>query len=781
MRSKPPRLGSQLLRSSRDPGFFDQVHVVFGGTGAVGGATALQLISLFEEAARSRPEELAAATPRIVVTGHTKQEIRRFTRVLFQIQARDHGAQPERFKSIGYRTVGGVLVELTLLAVDPSLPGLERFEQRDAAGRDTAVREFLAAGGLAPAAPATAKYEYLEDCLRRRVGQPFSRFLLDYRERRGLPAGTTRYRSVVVAIPLASLAAYKLTNLEEAIGLMGLGSDTERLEHLKDLYLQAIRDDLSYAAEHLADEVLAAHTTAVGGMYDEEEDGSRTIRLGFAHSALDRKLRDKQVFAERLAALYASSRIKMLITAAAIGVDAVLVRESPPLNAGIRRQLQRAAADGHPVLPAADLGARAHIYPPLDIDLLAEKHEAVRFEHGRPLVLDYILKSGENGYFTVSNTDALYRVMRVTSSSELGLLLARTALFGDDPHRPAFPGNICHYTETDNSRQVFDLLGQPQLRRNQLSGLQPKALQDLGSAKHQAELHTLGLLILLHRLKTLDLSAIPPHVNLATFNPQEYFESHSEASTLEQAARWEPEALADELAKFVTARSPEDLESFQHLFQSDPSRQEAAHRVLEEVLHALWAVPSLGTPIVYERAGRRRGVFGYYATAADRVMTHRDSFAQHLRERFGSAIGGDEDAFEHLVEFHIANNGCADLRPVAVLVSARSSEGDLAGKVQVFDNEDDFLSALHALPPYSYFTSSGLIALRARLKGLLRAAQQFDPSLGTANEFRAHLPRDERGRPLLVPGVIESFRMVSEGLEKNTGSERLDGQWGYYL
>jgi hypothetical protein len=778
-RSKRYRLGPQLRRVALDPTFFDQVHVLFGGTGAVGGATALQMIGFFEEAAENNPAA-GGHSPRLVITGRSRAEVRQFTRLLFDLQQRDHGRHPEALDGVGYRTVGGVTVELTVLGVDPSIPGLQDFAQGDEAGRHEAIRRFLAGSGLGAESPGEEKARFLEEALRRRVGQPFSRFLESYLAERGpLPGGRERFQSVVVGIPLASVAAYKLADLDEAGPFLGVARGSSRMDELKEVYLAAIRDDLANVRDHLATEVLAAHTTAVGGMYDEEEDGSRTIRLGFAHSAIDDRLRKKQIFAEELARLYAERQIKMLITAAAIGVDAVLVKESPPMNGAIRRQLARAQAEGQAViLPAAP--ARLAVYAPVDLELLAEPHEPVVFQHGRPLVLDYVLRSGENGYFTIANADALYRVMRVTTGSELGLLLARTAVFGDDPHFPMFPGSACYYTETDNSRQVFDLLGQPKLRRNQQSGLQPKALQDLGSAKHQAELHSLGLLILLHRLKNLDLDLLLQHGDLGKFQPQEYFETHSPAPTLEDALLWTAAELAEDLCLLVTAREEKDLALLKHFYQRDPERQEAAHRVLQAAIHAVWAVSSIGTPIVYEKDVRRRVVAGYYAASIDRVVTHRDTFAAYLRRRFEELGGGAAEDFELFTDFHIANFGFADLRPVAVLVTAKSDE-TWRGNVQVFRDGASFLAALDRVEPYSYFTTSGLIALLVRLRGLCGLAHQLEPRLGTANEFRAHIPFDEFDRPLLVPGIVEAFRMVSEGLEKNTGSERLDGPWGYYV
>src|SRR4029078_1683869 len=102
--------------------------------------------------------------------------------------------------------------------------------------------------------------------------------------------------------------------------------------------------------------------------------------------------------------------------------------------------------------------------------------------------------------------------MRVASADELGLVLATVGLFGEDPDAPWFADNVCYYTENDNSRQVLDSLPQPPLFATQLSGLEPLSLQDLGSAKHQAELHALGLLILAHRLRSLDLDFPGPEL-----------------------------------------------------------------------------------------------------------------------------------------------------------------------------------------------------------------------------------------------------------------------------
>ena len=781
MQFKKIRLGSQLLEEAAKPNYFNQVHVVFGGSGAVGGATVIHLISFFEEAIRLYPR-LVEYPPYIIVTANTKQENRQFTSMLFRLQKRDYGSHPKPLSNIGYQTVNGVIIELQVFPVNPNLPELADFSIRSQGERQTAIIEFLKLGGLDLNSTTEQKIELLRKAIHERLGQPFTEFLKACKDRFVDSRPLHRFRSVVVSIPLASIASYKLNDLEEVCSYLGLEPNNHLITEIKTDYLRAISNDLAHVARDLADNVLVAHTTAVGGMYDEVSDGTRQIRLGFAHSAMDERLVHKQAFAEKLTKLYADLGIKMLITAAAIGVDSILEHKTPPLNAAIRKQLKVAEANGFQVLPKADIKAGVlMVYPPVSLDLLTEEHEPLSFKHGYPLNLDYVLKSGENGYFTVSNAEALYRVMRVTSNTELGLLLARTAAFGDDKQYPFFGiNNICYYTESDYSRQVFDLLGQPQLRKNQLSGLQPKALQDLGSAKHQSELHILGLLILLHRLRTLNLGAISRNVDLRTFNPHEFFENNSNALTLNEVLSWDVRSLSADLLKLVTATTESDLESIKHLYQADPKVEEAIHRVLRAALLAAHAITSLGTPIFYEAGGRRRAMAGYYAAPIDKILTHSDTLHRHLKQEFLRIGGGDADSFERFIEYYCANFGFLDIRPVAVLVTSSSAQEASDVTVQVFREEAPFLEALQGLKPYSYYTTSGLIALLVRLKSLHRLSYELDFKLGSQNEFRAHFYYDEGGHPLLVPGLIESFRMVSEGLEKNTGLERIDGPWGYY-
>ena len=64
-----------------------------------------------------------------------------------------------------------------------------------------------------------------------------------------------------------------------------------------------------------------------------------------------------------------------------------------------------------------------------------------------------------------------------------------------------------------------------------------------------------------------------------------------------------------------------------------------------------------------------------------------------------------------------------------------------------------------------------------------------DPGRRSPSKTRPHgrasarldklLRRDPRGHTYVVPGVVEALRMIAEGQEKTTGTEWLDGLWGY--
>src|SRR5438477_7746739 len=104
MGAKRERLGPRLLEAARSGERSRDVHVVLGGTGAVGGTAILELLSMYEEmfsVAEPGPEDV----PVLVATGATKDEVRTFTRRLMRYLESIDGA--DRLPSsigIGYLT-----------------------------------------------------------------------------------------------------------------------------------------------------------------------------------------------------------------------------------------------------------------------------------------------------------------------------------------------------------------------------------------------------------------------------------------------------------------------------------------------------------------------------------------------------------------------------------------------------------------------------------------------------------------------------------------------------
>ncbi|MBI5366090.1 MAG: hypothetical protein HZA54_03560 [Planctomycetes bacterium] len=788
---KKTRLG-RFLAAPEAALRYGDVHVAIGGTGAVGGTALLKMLALYEEMMalrRPAPEQV----PVLVATGRTSMERRLFTTRLFRFVESRHGrdANPAKVRN-GYLTHTGVFFALEDFEL-AALPGLDRIAATARPERPAYVRAYLDSLGCAAGAgsvPGTPDPQAVHAAMRRAIaaGRPFSPFLERYRAERFGDRPDFRYRSVLIGIPLPSLAAYHCDGLDIAGKLLGFTPDQS--DGLKDALLTAIRDDLARVQSGMADNVVVAHTTSVGGMYDERvgEDGRphRTIRLGFAHSAQDELLVAKQKFADRLTELYGEAGVKTLITAAAIGVDEVRIRKTIPVHRKVAQMLFDAAGDGSEVFAGSRQAPVVHVFAPLAVPLDDPPSGPARFpalSACPALRPSYAIRSGENGFFSVANADALYRVMRVASASELGLVMAQVCLFGDDPQAPWFDEKkVCYYTETDNARAVFDFLAQPGLRAAQLSGLEPMALQDLGSAKHQGELHTLGLLILLHRLRTLDVEAIPAYVDIERFDAQTFFEERSRPLAFEDVCGWDVAELARDLAVLVSADSAKDLTPLKPFRAPGhdllfPEKEAARLAVLDTVLRAVRAVTSLGSPILYEQDGRSWLRHGYFVAPLDLVVRRTDDVARWFSER--QAAQGGRSTPEDLRDFHVCVGGFVDLRPHALVCTAKNDREPLAGRVLRARDEAGLRAALAAVEPYGFFATAGLVALCFRLRALAGLLLESLLELGTMQDWLWQMPRDASGHILLVPGVVEALRMVSEGLEKTTGTSALDGLWGY--
>jgi hypothetical protein len=133
-----------------------------------------------------------------------------------------------------------------------------------------------------------------------------------------------------------------------------------------------------------------------------------------------------------------------------------------------------------------------------------------------------------------------------------------------------------------------------------------------------------------------------------------------------------------------------------------------------------------------------------------------------------------------LARHHFAVNGFVDLRAHAIVASSRTDEAP-PDTVVVARDEKEFENALANLKPFSIFATCGLVAVLYRLRCVadyIQAAQS-QIQLGTHHDVAWAIPRNRREHTLVVPGIVEAFRMVSEGLEKATGTEILSGDWGY--
>ena len=754
-RFKRSRFGPRLVEAARSGRHYRDVHVFIGGTGAVGGSSALQMVEMLEEMMSINPPASPDDVPVLIVTGRSDDEVHSFESRLKRITRTRWGAgtAPRPFEH-GFLTPGGVYVAVSKFELRP-IPGLEIVTDADVHHRAQAVDEFLTF--------ANVDRDDIEESLVRYIRglRPITSFL-DDRKLRLRDYGDKPFRSVLLGFPLPSILAYQTGGLAVVGSTLGLRDEfTSRMKHT---FEQTFADDLAAVGETWGARVLVAHTTGVGGMYDETPSGDTTLRLGFAHAARDEFLRNKHHEAVNLTSNYAQRGILMLVTAAAIGIDEVRMRETIPLHGGIVKALRDAP---HELFRGSrERRQFVQVFKPATLSLAGAKDKPLHFKRGEELRVSWVIRSGENGFFSVANADALYRVMKVASVSELGNVLATTGLLGDDPNLPWFEGGICYYTETDNARPVFDFLYQPVLLEAQLSGIDPMALQDLGSAKHQAELHTLGLLILLHRLRTLDVEAIEEYPD-ESFNARKFFLESSRPLTFRDVDGWDVASLARDLHTLVTADKPGQLLALKPLI--DPgqfgTRDEAHLAVMKVVLDAVFAIPSLGSPIIVEdESGTPILRSGYWIAPLGTIVTHEDSLQKLLPD-------------DEVRNFQFAVNGFIDLRPHAIVSAAKLEP--VPGSVTVHRDEASLRERLRSLEPYSFFATCGLLAVVHRLRALGAMLAQARTDLGTMQDWVWTMRRDARGHTYVVPGVVEALRMIAEGQEKTTGTEWLDGIWGY--
>ncbi len=785
---KKRRLGPVLLGAAKAHDHYNAVHAFIGGTGAVGGASLLQMLSMYAEMfsiTSPHPDEV----PILLATGRSDDEIHWFTKRLYRALESAYGSEnkPERIRS-GYMTHYGAFVAMerfNVALLEEISASLRLKPEERAAAIEKAIGEFRARLEM----PTESVLDVLSKVLKESL--PISRFLKRYAEKYR-PGVEKPYRSVLIGIPIPSLIAYHHDALDALVEHVAAIKQAD-LETLIDAFVIALRDDFKHVQDTLADNVMIAHTTGVGGMYDV--DGvEKFIRLGFAHAAQDQALLEKHRFADKLTTLYAGSDIKTMVTAAAIGIDEIRIREKVPLHGQLSRMLfnekRELFPDSKKTLPreakaskraGGPLPARQFVmvHKPVTVRLTHPSHKLLDFDKGEEFRPRYILRSGENGFFSVANAEALYRTMRVASASELGHVLASVGLFGDDPGSPWFKDGICYYTETDNSRQVFDFLAQPSLMEMQLTGLEPMALQDLGSSKHQGELHTLALLILLHRLRTVDLDALDPYVDPNNFDAARFFVERSRALTFEDIESWNLKSTAEDLAILVSADSPEDLLKLRPLMRRSlfEKKDQAVRMVLKTALSAVWSIPSLGSPIVFDRGTESFMRSGYFVAPLNLLMTESVTVDNWFHDQHHECR--TRCSLETFRDFHICDRGFIDLRPHAIVSSARRADEDLEARVRCVHDEDDLRRCLAEITPYTYFTTCGLLAILFRLRGLYRFLREGMLELGTFHESRWQMPRDEHGHIIVLPGAVEAFRMVSEGLDKTTGTERIDGIWGY--
>jgi len=780
------------LASGKKSNPFTFKMVFFGGTGAVGGQAVIEVLESFAYIKNSSP--LAPTQqPQLVITGINQDQINQFCTKLYQVFGRS-AFNKEESEIDDLLLVFDDFVKLhfrTLLAVPKFQTDLEAELPKYKSKQEKI--DFLIAEAS-------------------RTTSPFEAFLRELKLQLNVGEGE-KIRAVFSGIPVPSVATYHFESIDRLLENNGLaeGDEDKTIERsIKKEILKGLAEDFGDIKKYHAEEVLMAHTTSVGGMY-QIIGGEPVIKLGYAHSSLGNLLKEKQFYANELTIHYSFFGLKSLVTASAIGIDYIYQSSTLPLSSGVSRKFRMANEQGK--LPF-DLkvtqdkkGERLlnKIFPthtiPTSHPVVDEKGNAIErnnFNFGNEkdnipsLNVNYALRSGENGLFSLDNAYALYLNMKIASQEELAHVLVFNAFLGDDTQKPWFDDHgICYYTQTDNSSLVFALLNnRKEFRRYQTSAFTTKAFQELGSSKHQAELHMHGLFILMHKLKHLSPKMVSKKVTskYKESEVRQFVDKNTPELLLEDVIEYgqDIDKLAKHFRKLCTIKTVEDVAAYTGFKGELKGFIKTFYNGLHAaIIQTVRAITSLGTPIIFQnKEGNDEILAGLYFAPLDLVLT--DNYT--LIDAIDDICKTHKLHRDEFINWLVCNNGFVDLRPNAVLNTAKSYNGGLTEQVRTYKTEKEFRKAINDLKRKNatnleenyHYNTSGLLAYSGRIVGLYEQLQQFDLSLGTYNGWKALFPTDSNENHILIPGLVEAMRHYSEGLGKITGTEFLYPRYGYF-
>ena len=136
--------------------------------------------------------------------------------------------------------------------------------------------------------------------------------------------------------------------------------------------------------------------------------------------------------------------------------------------------------------------------------------------------------------------------------------------------------------------------------------------------------------------------------------------------------------------------------------------------MLKVVLDAVFAVTSLGSPIVIEdEQGAPIARTGYWIAPLGDIVTDDDALRRLFAD--GYAKAAPECTLEEYQAFQLAVNGFIDLRPIGIVSSAKLPSELAAGAVSTHRDGASFAGRLASLEPYSFFATCGLDRKSTRL------------------------------------------------------------------